>query len=190
MRSWIYHHRCSEILLENSGLAINFKLSQYSIKVVLGIFLQTPISQEASLPSTSHTSATHTRSSALVVSLTFILRTDDPCVTPPKISEKRNQQVLQKMDIEPFQRALLLLAPAKPYGIKNGMRLGLLMFQTYYLQLHFVSWLWYEPMQCVITYWYFLLANVNLCNVHLGLILLVSFRNLRDMKTWLKTCPQ
>ena len=148
MRSWIYHHHCSEILLENSGIAINFKLSQYSIKAVSrlslschkvvsklyqscikvvsrlyqsclivvsklyqgwlkvvpklqscnsaevhiissvqGFFLQTLISQEASLPSTSHTSATHTRSSALVVSLTFILRTDDPCVAPQRSSK-------------------------------------------------------------------------------------------------------
>ena len=92
--------------------------------------MQTLILQEASLPSTSHTSATHTRSSALVVSLTFILRTDDPCVPPPKIFQKRDQQVLQKMDIEPLQGALLLLGTSKtkPHQKWDGIRSTYVLF--------------------------------------------------------------
>ena len=119
----------SEVLLENSGLAINFKLSQYSIKVVLGLFLQTPISQEASLPSTSHTSATHTRSSALVVSLTFILRTDDPCLAPQR-SSKETSKFYRRWIWNYFKVHYCQLAPAKPHRIKNvdGIRATCVLF--------------------------------------------------------------
>ena len=59
-----------------------------------------------------------------MVSLTFILRTDDPCVAPPEIFQKRDQQVLQKMDMELFQGALLLVGTSKtiPHQKWDGIR--------------------------------------------------------------------